>query len=219
MMLMWIVTGRPSSTAAAQNGSSSRREALVAGRPVRDEHALRAARLGLAQPVDRAVDADRRDLRHADEPLRVGRAELLEQEVVVGLDAGEHEVFVVVAEEVAHRALRREQDLGRDAVDVHVLEALGAVVATGARLFVGDAVPAELVERHARRRRRARSDRASPPTAVSHASPPSKSLTSFGAFSCHFEPRWFFQMSGGSRMWQSASTMREFDMRCVLLET
>ena len=34
-----------------------------------------------------------------------------------------------------------------------------AVVATGARLVVGDAVPAELVERHARRRRRARSGR------------------------------------------------------------
>src|SRR3954447_24794026 len=46
----------------------------------------------------------------------------------------------------------------------------------------------------------------SPPTAVSQASPPSWSFTSFGALSIHFDARWFFQMSGGSRMWQSAST-------------
>ncbi len=87
-----------------------------------------------------------------DETSRVGRAELLEQEVVVRLDAGEHEVVVVVTEEVTHRALRREQDLRADAVDVHIGEAGIAVVATGARLVVGDAVPTELVERHARSR-------------------------------------------------------------------
>ena len=107
--------------------------------------------LALRQRVDRGVDADRRHLREPDEPGRVGRAELFEQEVVVRLDAGEQEVVVVVAEEVAHRALGREQDLGPHAVDVHVLEALDAVVATGARLFVGDAEPAELVVRHTRR--------------------------------------------------------------------
>src|SRR5256885_5439355 len=44
----------------------------------------------------------------------------------------------------------------------------------------------------------------SPPTPVSHASPPSASLTSLGAFSWYFSGSQFCQMSGGSRMWQSA---------------
>src|SRR5205823_399186 len=48
---------------------------------------------------------------------------------------------------------------------------------------------------------------ASPP-AVSHASPPSASLTSLGAFSWYFSGSQLSQMSGGSRMWQSASTIR-----------
>ena len=48
----------------------------------------------------------------------------------------------------------------------------------------------------------------SPPTPVSHASPPSASLTSLGAFSWYFSGSQFCQMSGGSRMWQSASTIR-----------
>jgi len=59
----------------------------------------------------------------------------------VRLDAGEYEVFVFVAEDMAHRALGWKQDLGRDAVDVHVLEALFAVVTAGARLLIGDAEP------------------------------------------------------------------------------
>ena len=63
-------------------------------------------------------------------------------------------------------------------------EARGAVVATGARLFVGDAEPAELVERHARASTTSPIGSGSPPTAVSHASPPSWSFTSFGALSC-----------------------------------
>src|SRR5690242_3051239 len=48
-----------------------------------------------------------------------------------------------------------------------------------------------------------------------HASPPSASFTSWGALSWYFFGRWFFQMSGGSRMWQSASTMRYFDMEIL----
>src|SRR5690348_10413307 len=48
-----------------------------------------------------------------------------------------------------------------------------------------------------------------------HASPPSESFTSWGALSWYFFGRWFFQMSGGSRMWQSASTMRYFDMEIL----
>ena len=113
MMLMWIDTACPRRPPRPRTGRRRVERLVVARRPVGDQHALRAARLRLAQRVDRDVDAERRDLRHADEPLRVGRAELLEQEVVVRLDAGEHEVVVVVAEEVAHRALRREEDLGR----------------------------------------------------------------------------------------------------------
>ena len=99
--------------------------------------ALRNASTASSMPIDGICAMPTRR-------LRVGRAELLEQEVVVRLDAGEHEVVVVVAEEVAHRALRREQDLGVDAVDVHVGQPRGAVVATGARLFVGDAVQRNL---------------------------------------------------------------------------
>src|SRR5689334_13411170 len=53
----------------------------------------------------------------------------------------------------------------------------------------------------------------SPPTAVSHASPPAASLTSFGAFSWYFDGSQLSQMSFGSRMWQSASTIVCFDMR------
>src|ERR687897_262478 len=56
----------------------------------------------------------------------------------------------------------------------------------------------------------------SPPTAVSHASPPSASLTSLGAFSWNFSGSQFCQMSGGSRMWQSASTMRYLGMPGLL---
>ena len=75
--------------------------------------ALRRASTASSMPVDG-------HLRHPDQPGRVGRAELLAQEVVVGLDAGQDEVVVLVAEEVADRALRREQHLGVDAVEVHV---------------------------------------------------------------------------------------------------
>ena len=82
------------------------RDALAPRRPVRDHHAIGAARLRLPQAVDGRVDPERRDLGHADETRRVGRAELLEQEVVVRLDAGEHEVGVLVPEEMTHRALR-----------------------------------------------------------------------------------------------------------------
>src|SRR5262249_33977038 len=85
------------------------RQFAVARRPVRDDHTLRAARFRLAQRVDGHIDTERWDLREPDEPARVGGTELFEQKVVVRLDAGEHEVFVVVTEEVAHRALRREQ--------------------------------------------------------------------------------------------------------------
>src|SRR5690242_17942696 len=53
----------------------------------------------------------------------------------------------------------------------------------------------------------------SPPTAVSQASPPSGSFTSLGALSLNFDDNQFCQMSGGSRMWQSASTMSYFAMR------
>src|SRR5690242_14382013 len=53
----------------------------------------------------------------------------------------------------------------------------------------------------------------SPPTAVSHASPPATSFTNFGAFSWYFDGSQLAQMSGGSRMWQSASTMLYFDIR------
>ncbi len=152
MMLMWIDTGRPSSTAAAQNGSSSR-ERLSApdgqfeiSTPLAPRaFALRSASIDVSMPSD-GICA--RPIKRCG----VGRAELLEQEVVVRLDAREDEVVVVVTEEVRHRALRREQDLGVDAVAVHVLDALFAVVATGACFFVGDAEPPELVERHARRR-------------------------------------------------------------------
>ena len=123
MMLMWTETGRPSSTAAAQNGSSSRERLsppdgqFEISTPFAPRaFALRSASIDVSMPSD-GICA------RPIEPRRVGRAELLEQEVVVRLDAGEHEVVVVVTEEVAHRALRREQDLGRHAVDVHVLEA------------------------------------------------------------------------------------------------
>ncbi len=126
------------------------RQGVAPRRPVRDDHALRAARRGLAQCVDGGVDPDGRDLCQPDQPFRIGRAELLEQEVVVRLDAGEDEVLVVVTEEVAHGALRREQQLGVDAVEIHVRKARLPVVATGSRLLVGDPVPPELVERHPR---------------------------------------------------------------------
>ena len=152
MMLMWTATGMPSSTAAAQNGSSSgERLAPPDGQfemstPFAPRaFALRSASIDVSMPSDGICATP-------IEPLRVRRAELLEQEVVVRLDAGEHEVVVVVAEEVAHRALRRVEQLGVHAVDVHVLEPGRAVVATGARLLVGDAEPAELVERHPGRR-------------------------------------------------------------------
>ena len=56
----------------------------------------------------------------------------------------------------------------------------------------------------------------SPPTAVSHASPPSWSFTSFGALSWYFSGSQLVQMSGGSRMWQSASTMRCCSIEPVL---
>ena len=158
-MLMWIATGSPSSTAAAQNGSSSRERLsppdgqLEMSTPFAPRAlALRSASIDVSMPSDGicAMPMSR---------LRVGRAELLEQEVVVRLDAGEHEVVVIVTEEVRHRALRREEDLREDAVVVHVLQAFVAVVATGPRLFVGDAVPAELVERHAGCRHEADRDR------------------------------------------------------------
>jgi len=61
------------------------------------------------------------------------RGELVPEEVVVRVDAGAHEVIVVVAEEVTDRALRRKQDLGVDAVDVHVPQPRLALVATGAK--------------------------------------------------------------------------------------
>ena len=68
------------------------------------------------------------------------------------VDAGEDEVVVVAAEEVAEGALGAEEDLGVLAVELHVLQALGAVVAAGAGVVVRDAGPAELVVRHSGRR-------------------------------------------------------------------
>ena len=132
------------------------RVVLVADRlapcgPARDHHRFEPTRLGLANAIDRGVDPDRRDLGRADQSSGVRGAELVGEEVVVRLDAGEHEVVVLVAEEVADRALGWEQHLGVDAVLGHVVEPRRAVVATGACFVVRDALPPELVPRHARR--------------------------------------------------------------------
>src|SRR5581483_2183714 len=116
-------------------------------RPARDHDALEAARLGLAQRLDHVLDTRGRQLRHAHETRAIRRAELVPEEVVVRVDAGAHEIVVVVTEEVTDRALRWKEDLDVDAVDVHVGEPGGAVVATFAGLLVRDARPSELVPR------------------------------------------------------------------------
>ena len=70
----------------------------------------------------------------AEEPLAVGRAPLVEQVVVVGLEAREPELVVlhVQVEAVAGEAgVVREAELAPHPVDVHVLDAFDGVVATG----------------------------------------------------------------------------------------
>jgi hypothetical protein len=56
-------------------------------------------------------------------------AEAFLEPAVVGADAGEVRVLVLVLHEREHGALRRVEHLGVDAVDVHDLQTLGAVVA------------------------------------------------------------------------------------------
>ncbi len=152
MRLMWMHTGICSSSAAAQNGSSSSEMPSLADGQHEITTPLKPRALALRKRVDGVVDAGRTDLGHADEAAAVGRAELVPEEVVVGVDAGAHEVVVLVAEEVADGALRREQDLRVDAVDVHVGEPRRAVVATRAGLLVRHAGPPELVPRQPGRR-------------------------------------------------------------------
>ena len=63
--------------------------------------------------------------------LGVGGAEAVLQPAIVGLDAGQVRADVLVLHEREHRALRRIEHLRVDAVQVHDLETLGAVVARG----------------------------------------------------------------------------------------
>jgi hypothetical protein len=60
-----------------------------------------------------------------------GLAEAVLQPAVVRLDAGEMRFFVLVLHEREHRALRRVEDLGVDAVLIHDLEPARAAVAAG----------------------------------------------------------------------------------------
>ena len=86
---------------------------------------------------DGGVDVVQRQDRGAEEAGRFGRAPLVEQEVVVGLEAGEPELGVVHAEveAVAGEAGEvGEAQLAPHAVDVHVLDPRDGVVATGADL-------------------------------------------------------------------------------------
>src|SRR5215468_1492073 len=91
--------------------------------------AVEALLLRALELLDRRLDADVGDLEDADQALGIGRAEAILQPAVVGADAGEVRVDIFVLHERQHRALGRVQHLGVDAVLVHDLEALGAVVA------------------------------------------------------------------------------------------
>src|SRR6185503_7439340 len=101
---------------------------------------------------DRRLDADVRRLEDADQPLRIGLAEAVLEPAVVRPDAGEVRLLVLLLHEREHRALRRVEDLGVDAVLVHELEPAFAAVAARMdlargrvrRLAVAGARPLEL---------------------------------------------------------------------------
>ena len=97
------------------------------------------------------VDSEVRHLGQAEQPPGIGGAELPGQPVVVSLHAGAVERRVGVAHEVVHRALARVEELGVDAVLVHVLETRLPVEAASADGVVGVSLPADVLEAHARR--------------------------------------------------------------------
>ena len=99
-----------------------------------------------------------REVRHLpeeEEALGIGAAEFLGHVVVVGAHAGPVEVPVLVAHEVVHGPLARVDELGVDAVEVHVVEPGLAVPAALADGVVGVPLPLHLLEAHAGRRHEA----------------------------------------------------------------
>ena len=120
---MWRLIGKPSASASAKNGSSAGdRVGLPLGH---DDSSTPRSPMAFARRISAtaASIADRRHLRDADEPLGRLGAEVLRQPVVVGADTGEVERILGPLHEVPHRALRRVDHLGDDAVLEHLLHA------------------------------------------------------------------------------------------------
>ena len=127
-------------------------EGVVLGRELgvsrgegRDDDALVAGGLGVAQPLDRGLDVDAGHLGQADEALGGGGHELVVHPGVVGLQAGQVVVVVVLGHEGPHGALGGEEDLGVDAVEVLLLDPGLALEGTPEDGVVGGAEPLEVL--------------------------------------------------------------------------
>ena len=107
-------------------------------RLLREQHALVAELEAAIDLRDRLVHVPEGDGHDRQQPLRIDGGPLV-QEVVVGADAGEHELGVLKLEEVLIPEARhvRVDDVGVHPVLVHALQALRRVVGAGVEVLEG----------------------------------------------------------------------------------
>ena len=147
----WMATGRSSFSHSAQNGSSSGDSVIVGARPAHQHDALGAELVHAAQLGDGRLDAETGNVGEPDQPRRIGGGEVLEHEVVVGLEAGQVKIALLVAQEESHRPRGAEDHLGVDAVGVLLLQPRLALEHPRHDGLVARAGPLDVLRRLARR--------------------------------------------------------------------